>query len=52
VVECWSETLPVLDYLQANYSPEQVSSIFAPRPGRLAGILEIVRRVQAAQPEG
>ena len=50
IADCWFERVPIGDFLRAHYSPRELENIFAPRPGKLESILEIVERLTGSQP--
>jgi len=50
IADCWFERIPVEEFLRRHYTPQELGSIFAPRPGKLESILEIVQRLAGTQP--
>jgi len=45
IADCWFERIPIEEYLRRHYTPQELGAIFAPRPGKLTSILEIVQNV-------
>jgi hypothetical protein len=50
VAECWSARVPVDAYLRENFTPQELEGAFAPRPGKLETILEIVQQLSDPRP--
>jgi hypothetical protein len=50
IADCWFERIPVEEFLRAHYTGQELDRIFAPRPGRLETILEIVGRLTGPPP--
>ncbi|OHD71197.1 MAG: hypothetical protein A2177_04350 [Spirochaetes bacterium RBG_13_68_11] len=50
IADCWFERIPIEDFLRAHYTLQELGTIFAPRPGKLESILEIVQRLTGPQP--
>jgi hypothetical protein len=42
--DCWFERFPVLEFLEANYTGEELARAGAPVPGKLESILAAARR--------
>jgi hypothetical protein len=42
--DCWFERFAVAEFLEANYTGEQLARATAPAPGKLESILAAVRR--------
>jgi hypothetical protein len=42
--DCWFEHFPVLEFLEANYTREELARAAAPAPGKLESILAAARR--------
>jgi hypothetical protein len=49
IADCWFERLPIEDFLRRTCTPQELAGIFAPRPGKLASILQIVQNVTGAR---
>jgi hypothetical protein len=45
IADCWFERIPIEDFLRRHYTPQEFADIFAPRPGKLESILEIVHNL-------
>jgi hypothetical protein len=45
IADCWFERIPIEEFLRRHYTPQELAAILAPRPGKLASILEIVRNL-------
>ncbi len=45
IADCWFERIPIEDFLRRHYTPQELGAIFAPRPGKLESILEIVHNL-------
>jgi hypothetical protein len=50
IADCWFERVPIEDFLRTHYSQEELERVFAPRPGKLETIVEIVQRLTEPQP--
>jgi hypothetical protein len=50
IADCWFERVPIQDFLRTHYSPEELERLLAPRPGKLATIVEIVQRLTGPPP--
>ncbi len=46
--DCWFERFPVAEFLEANYTREELARAAAPAPGKLESILTAVGRARAA----
>jgi len=47
VLACWLQRLPLVEFLKANYSPEQLQKVFAAKEkGRLARLVETVEQAR------
>jgi len=44
--DCWFERFPVAEFLEKNYTGEELARATAPAPGKLASILAAVSRAQ------
>jgi hypothetical protein len=42
--DCWFERLPIGDFLERHYSPEQLARLQAPAQGKLSAILGLLSR--------
>jgi hypothetical protein len=42
--DCWFERLPIDEFLERHYSPEQLAILQAPAPGKLSTILGLLPR--------
>ena len=52
VLECWLQRLPLVEFLKANYSPDELQEIFAAKEkGRLARLVETVEQARKNAPE-
>jgi hypothetical protein len=50
VAACWIGRVPVDEYLREHFTPQELERAFAPRPGKLETILEIVQRLHGLEP--
>jgi hypothetical protein len=51
VLECWLSRFPLVDFLKANYSPEELQRVFAAEPkGRLARMMEALEDARKIPP--
>ena len=48
VLDCWWEQFDVRGFLQTHYSPQQVRQILAPRQPKVATLIELIQKAQAA----
>lgn len=46
VRDCWFTRLPIQEFLEAHYSAAELERQAASSPGKLASILQIVKKVQ------
>ena len=49
--ECWGRRINVGEFLKANYSEEQLQQIFAPPPGRIERIMDVVEKYSKGNTE-
>lgn len=49
VTECWAGRIPVEEYLREHFTPQELELSFAPRPGKLETILDLVQRLTGPQ---
>ena len=52
VFDCWFETFPVEPFIRAHFSEQQIAQILAPRPDKLATLVELIDRARKAGREG
>jgi len=45
--DCWFETIPVDDYLQEHFSPEDIANITTPPRPKMMTLVELIRQAQA-----
>lgn len=50
VLDCWWEGFDVEGFLRRHFSPDEIQQILAPRPGRIASIVELIEK--ARRPAG
>ncbi|HHE54891.1 MAG TPA: hypothetical protein ENL21_03855 [Caldithrix abyssi] len=46
VRDCWFETIPIDEYLKANYSEEEIVHLFHPPKSKIVSIFELIQRAQ------
>jgi len=50
IMDCWYDVFPVLEFLAANYSEDELNAAFGARPKtRMATIIEIINRAREHQ---
>ena len=47
-LDCWFEHFPVAEFLEKNYTGEELARAAAPAPGKLESILEALSRARAS----
>ncbi len=47
--DCWFEKIPIDDYLEQNFKPEEIAYIFEPPKPKITSIFEIIQKAQAAK---
>ncbi len=51
ILGCWLQKLPLVEFLKANYSPEELHSVFAAeRKGRIARLMEAADEARKDDP--
>ncbi len=46
--DCWFERFPVVEFLEKNYTGEELARATAPAPGKLESILEALSRARSS----
>lgn len=46
VRDCWFETIPIDEYLKANYSEEEIAHLFQPPKSKIVSIFELIQKAQ------
>ncbi len=50
IADCWYDVFPVLEFLAANYSEEELKAAFGVQPRtRMATLIEIINRARGQQ---
>ena len=53
VLECWLQTLPLVEFLKAHYAPGELQRALAAKPkGRLERMIETVEKARQNDPPG
>ncbi len=50
IIDCWSHSMDVLEFLNSRYSPEQINTILAPAKPKMLQIIELAGK--AAEKKG
>jgi hypothetical protein len=50
IYSCWFERIPIQDFIQRNYTPEEMGAIFARPQSKLETILDIAEQIRARGP--
>jgi hypothetical protein len=50
IADCWFERIPIAVFLGRHYSRQELGRIFAPRPGKIETIIDILRRLDDRPP--
>jgi hypothetical protein len=45
IINCWFEQLPAADFVNKNYSHEQIDQFLTPPKSKIASLLEIIQNV-------
>ncbi|MHB2150407.1 hypothetical protein ACX8XP_15230 [Calditrichota bacterium LG25] len=46
VRDCWFETLPIDEYLNAHYQPEELTHLFQPPRPKILSIYELIQKAR------
>ncbi len=46
VLDCWFETFDVEAFIRVHYSGEQIDEILAPRPDKVASLVELIEKAR------
>lgn len=52
IVRCWQEELEIIEFLEANYTPDELArSVGSPRESRVSRLLDAIERAKGRQDE-
>lgn len=51
ILDCWWETFDVEAFVRGHFSEDQIRAILAPRPDKVATIVELIEQARKARPE-
>ncbi len=46
ILDCWFEKLPVKEYLQENYTDEEIAQILEPPRPKLASLIDLIEKAK------
>ena len=46
VRDCWFETIPIDEFLTANFSQEEIAHLFQPPKSKIVSIFELIQKAQ------
>ncbi len=46
ILECWNRRVPVREFLEANYSPEELAPIGRPAPGKTSTLISLIEKAR------
>jgi hypothetical protein len=46
VLDCWFDKIPIKDYIEENYSEDEIKLIFAPSKPKIASLLDLIEKVK------
>lgn len=47
VAKCWSDKLPVSEFLETHFSAEELQKVFAPPTPKVTSLIELIQKAQA-----
>ena len=49
ICRCWAGRIPVSDYLNRNYSPEEIADILAPPVPKIVSLINIIEKTRKSR---
>ena len=46
IFDCWHEHLPIGEYMQKNFSPQDVPYLSQPKPDKMHTLMELIQKAQ------
>lgn len=46
IMDCWFEIIPIREYLEEHFSPEQLSAFFKPPEPKMTSLLDLIEQAR------